>query len=155
MQHYGWRYDYKARAVDEAMRLGPLPDWAAGLSRRLVSEGLIEREPDQLIVNEYEPGQGISKHVDCVPCFGPTVVSITLAGGCVMMLAGPEGRRHEIVLAPRSLLVLGGESRVRWSHAIPARKSDVIAGVRVPRARRVSLTFRTIRRSGAPSREIR
>lgn len=154
VQHYGWRYDYKARAVDETMRLGPLPDWATGLSRRLVGEGLVERTPDQLIVNEYQPGQGIAKHVDCVPCFGKTVLSLSLGGGCVMILAGPNGRRRELVLAPRSLLVLGGEARIRWSHAIPARKSDVIEGVRVPRARRISLTFRTVHLRAGQSEAI-
>lgn len=27
VQHYGWRYDYKARRVTADARLGPLPDW--------------------------------------------------------------------------------------------------------------------------------
>ena len=29
VQHYGYRYDYKARKVDASLYLGPLPDWAA------------------------------------------------------------------------------------------------------------------------------
>jgi alkylated DNA repair dioxygenase AlkB len=35
--------------------------------------------PDRLIVTEYEPGHGIAAHVDCIPCFGAIVYSLTLA----------------------------------------------------------------------------
>ena len=34
--------------------------------------------PDQLIVNEYQPGQGISAHIDCEPCFKNTIVTVSL-----------------------------------------------------------------------------
>ena len=53
--------------------------------------------------------------------------------------------RISLRLEPRSLLILSGEARYDWTHAIPARKSDVIKGVRQPRTRRVSLTFRTMK----------
>lgn len=147
VQHYGYRYDYKARRVDPAMYLGPLPDWARPLAARLAREGLMPAEPDQLIVNEYEPGQGIAAHVDCVPCFGPAICSVTLGSRCTMELTalGGEGR-EDLLLERRSLLVLTGDARYRWRHAIPARKSDRVDGVAVPRRRRVSLTFRNIQR---------
>ena len=41
VQHYGWRYDYKARRIDPSMKLGPLPDWAAVIASHLVSSGLL------------------------------------------------------------------------------------------------------------------
>jgi alkylated DNA repair dioxygenase AlkB len=41
--------------------------------------------------------------------------------------------------------VLAGPARRDWTHAIPARQSDVMDGLRVMRQRRVSLTFRTMR----------
>jgi alkylated DNA repair dioxygenase AlkB len=47
-------------------------------------------------------------------------------------------------LEPGSLLVLSGEARFAWTHGIAARRFDVIDGVRTARARRVSLTFRTV-----------
>src|ERR1700761_7123403 len=84
VQHYGYRYDYKARKVDASMYLGPLPDLARPLSARLVADGFMAAAPDQLIVNDYLPGQGITPHVDCVPCFGPVVCSITLGSPCIM-----------------------------------------------------------------------
>ena len=101
--------------------------------------------PDQLIVNEYEPGQGITAHVDCVPCFGPVVCSLTLGSQCVMELSAIKGGGTESLLLERgSLLVLAGESRYHWRHAIPGRKSDQIGEQVIQRSRRVSLTFRTV-----------
>lgn len=146
VQHYGYRYDYKARSV-AGLRIGPLPDWVASLAERVGRA--IGARPDQLIVNEYQAGQGISRHIDCVPCFGPTIASLSLGGPAVMRLTRPadEARAagdERLDLPPRSLLLLRGEARYDWRHAIPARRSDPIDGRRRPRLRRVSLTFRTV-----------
>jgi alkylated DNA repair dioxygenase AlkB len=143
VQHYGYRYDYKARSVNREMYLGDLPEWAHPLARRLHSEGIFPDVPDQLIVNEYEPGQGISPHIDCVPCFGPVVASLSLGSTCVMELSRDD-MMQALLLRPRSLLVLSGEARYQWRHAIRPRRSDVHEGIRLPRARRVSLTFRKV-----------
>src|SRR4051794_38857247 len=136
VQHYGYRYDYKARKVDPSMYLGPLPAWAQPLAARLVADGHMAMAPDQLIVNEYEPGQGITAHVDCVPCFGPVVCSVTLGSQCVMELLALKGDGAESLLLERgSLVVLAGESRYKWRHAIPGRKSDKVGGQVMPRGR--------------------
>lgn len=144
VQHYGYRYDYKARKVVPSMFLGALPRWTAKLVDSLTADGYMSA-PDQLIVNEYTPGQGISSHVDCVSCFGPVVCSISLGSSCVMKLSAVNDSRQEMLfLEPRSLLVLSGESRLSWRHAIPARKSDTWNSRVIRRGRRVSLTFRTV-----------
>lgn len=146
VQHFGWRYDYSARRVTPDMDLGPLPGWLAALAMRLLDGGLFPVEPDQVIANEYLPGQGISAHVDCVPCFGDIIASLSLGGACVMRFAHrASGAVVELPLLPRSLLILQGPARYEWTHAIPARKSDPTTGGRIPRTRRVSLTFRTVR----------
>jgi alkylated DNA repair dioxygenase AlkB len=146
VQHYGYRYDYKAREVDESMYLGPLPEWAQALAARLVSDRHMPIVPDQLIVNEYKPGQGITPHVDCVSCFGPVVCSISLGSQCVMELSSVrEDSAEALLLNRRSLVVLAGDSRRAWRHAIPSRKGDRVNGQVLPRGRRVSLTFRTVR----------
>lgn len=31
VQHYGYKYDYKARAIGNDAYLGPLPDWLSSL----------------------------------------------------------------------------------------------------------------------------
>lgn len=146
VQHYVYRYDYKNRSVDSSQKLGALPAWAQPVAQRLAANEYMATVPDQLIVNEYMPGQGIGAHVDA-PAFGPVICSVSLGTPCVMDLTEVRGEgRESIVLAPRSLLVLGGEARHRWKHAIPVRESDRIGDTDVPRGRRVSMTFRTVPR---------
>ncbi len=148
VQHYGYRYDYKARRVTADSYLGPLPNWLGALATRLAKEGVFEDVPDQVIVNEYLPGQGIAAHVDCEPCFGDIIASLSLGSGCTMEFT--PLRMQEALnqrLEPGSLLVLKGESRFEWKHGIPARKSDEVGEAWVQRARRVSLTFRNVVRT--------
>jgi len=141
VQHYGYKYDYKARAVDHSMYVGPLPPFAVEVARRLTSHGLITEFPDQLIVNEYRPGQGISAHVDCEPCFKNTIVTVSLGSTCEIDFVSIESREvRSTLLEPGSALVLRDAGRYRWMHRIMARKSDH----GVPRGRRVSLTYRNV-----------
>ncbi|MEO1200242.1 MAG: alpha-ketoglutarate-dependent dioxygenase AlkB [Pseudomonadota bacterium] len=144
VQHFGYRYDYKARRVTPESHLGPLPGWIAPLALKLANDGHFADTPDQVIANEYLPEQGISKHVDCEPCFGPVIASLSLLSPCEMVFRTLDGSaKAGIVLEPRSLVILSGEGRYAWTHEIPARQSDLIDGLRQPRSRRISLTFRT------------
>ncbi|WP_344528242.1 alpha-ketoglutarate-dependent dioxygenase AlkB [Streptomyces albiaxialis] len=147
VQHYGHRYDYGRRSVagHQQEAAPPLPEWARRTAARLVREGRMDREAEQVIVNEYQPGQGISAHVDCLPCFGPVIAAISLVSGCLMDFTHPEdGAKLAVPLAPGSLLVMSGPARYTWRHAIAARKSDPGTTGRIPRGRRVSVTFRTL-----------
>lgn len=149
VQHFGYRYDYKARAVTEEAYLGALPAWLEPLAARICMSGVFRAMPDQVIANEYLPGQGISAHVDCVPCFEDTIVSVSLLSACEMVFRErATGARCAINLHPRSAIVLKGAARYDWTHEIPARKSDVIDGVKTNRARRISLTFRRVIQPG-------
>lgn len=145
VQHYGYRYDYTSRRVDAADHIGSLPAWATFLSERLLAGGHFATVPDQLIVNEYESGQGIASHIDCQPCFGDVVSSLTLGSHCVMeMTSAAQGEVIPLLLERRSMLVLSGDARHFWKHGIPKRKTDLVGETRRPRGRRVSLTFRTV-----------
>lgn len=145
VQHYGWRYDYKSRRIDQGDWLGPLPDFALPILERLTQARIFASPPDQLIVNEYMAGQGIAAHIDCEPCFGGTVASLSLNSPSTMRLRNRKsGLLYDIDLAPQSLLVLNGEARYEWTHEIAARKNDLIDGQRRPRGRRISLTFRNV-----------
>jgi alkylated DNA repair dioxygenase AlkB len=145
VQHFGYRYDYKARSVSQSDRLEDWPVWADDLAGRLYEDHFFQHKPDQVIINDYAPGQGISAHVDCEPCFGPVIASVSLLSACDMLFQHrTSGHIVPVRLAPMSLLVLSGEARYNWTHAIPARKSDLVNGIRVPRSRRMSLTFRTV-----------
>ena len=69
VQHYGFKYDYKARRVARDMRIGKLPKWLEELAEKLWIDGHMPEVADQVIVNEYEPQQGISRHIDCETLF--------------------------------------------------------------------------------------
>lgn len=142
VQHYGYRYDYKARRIDRSMRIGRLPVWVADIGNRLVERKIFDRAPDQAIVNEYEAGQGIARHIDCEPCFGGTVASLSLLSAVAMDFENASsGEVRSLRLEPGSLIVLQEEARYGWKHGISARLSDP-PGIR--RGRRISITFRTV-----------
>lgn len=146
VQHYGYRYDYKARQARREDYLGSLPELFQHLAERLTAEGHFQTLPDQVIVNEYQPGQGISAHIDCQPCFGETIASLSLLSACVMRFASlTHSQLMELHLQPASLLVLSGDARHLCTHAIPSRKTDVFEGQKHFRSRRLSLTFRTMK----------
>jgi alkylated DNA repair dioxygenase AlkB len=52
--------------------------------------------------------------------------------------------KKRLLLEPRSLLIMTGEARYKWTHGIPKADTDEWNGKLIPRSRRVSLTYRTI-----------
>ncbi len=148
VQHYGYRYDYTKRNLSVDDKIGALPQWADSLCQRFVQDGTFDgAPPDQLIVNEYEPGQGIAPHADR-DCFGAVLAGVSLASDCLMdIYPNPKNKKADsfpITLERRSLLVMSGESREKWLHGIRPNKSDTQDEQKVPRTRRISLTFRTV-----------
>ncbi|TPG65334.1 alpha-ketoglutarate-dependent dioxygenase AlkB [Hymenobacter nivis] len=150
VQHYGYRYDYKSRRIDRAQYLGPLPTWCEYYAEQFHAAGyFVDAPPDQVIVNEYEPGQGIAPHIDCTPCFDDTVISISLGSTCIMNLSRADDPTitFDQVLMPGSAIILQEEARFQWKHGIKPVKADMVNGTRSARQRRVSLTFRKVRLS--------
>lgn len=145
VQHYGYRYDYKARSVTLESYLGSLPEWLSSYCQQMHADNLFPQLPDQGIVNEYQPGQGIVPHIDCVPCFTETIASLSLGSPCVMEFTHVETQKKiPMLLEPRSLAVLSGDARYGWQHAIPHRKTDRYNEQTFQRGRRLSLTFRKV-----------
>jgi alkylated DNA repair dioxygenase AlkB len=139
VQIYGYTYHHTKGGI---YRIGDLPSWVDDLATRLVRDGLMPNQPDQMIANDYTPGSGIFPHVD-LEAFADTIVSISLGSACVMEFTDTDSNRLEqLLLDPGSALVLSGDARYRWKHGIPARATDVWMGRDLPRGRRVSLTFR-------------
>nr|QBK86915.1 MAG: 2OG-Fe(II) oxygenase superfamily protein [Marseillevirus LCMAC103] len=139
--HFGWSYPYAggalqaARPIPASLRLGAkfarLPAGAAGFA------------PDQLIVNRYEPGQGIAPHVDRTDLFGPVIACVTLGSGAEMEFTRPGYPSFRVYTTPGSLYAMTGEARYLWQHRMRSRLTDPEGGKRVPRGVRVSLTYRT------------
>ena len=146
VQHYGYKYDYKARKIDNSFFLGELPQFLKKIGKRLFNEKLIDFIPDQAIINEYEPGQGISQHIDCEPCFGDIIISLSLGSSAIMTFTKEINSKEkiELFLDRNSLLIMSGISRYKYYHGIPARKKDNIGNKPLQRQRRLSITFRKI-----------
>jgi alkylated DNA repair dioxygenase AlkB len=146
VQHYGYKYDYKRRNIDKSMHLGEIPDWCKNIGIKMQAYGIIDFMPDQVIVNEYLPGQGISNHIDCEPCFNDTIISLSLNSSCIMHFTNNLNvqRVIPVLLEPCSLVVLKKDARYNWMHGIKAVKTDNYYGEKIIRRRRVSLTFRKV-----------
>lgn len=146
VQHYGYKYDYKFHRINHSMRIADLPDWLQNFAERLSRQGIFKETPDQVIVNEYMPGQGITNHIDCPPCFSDTIASLSLGSQCVMNFTNKHNKKEIIpyLLDVCSIVVLKGEARYDWMHGIKLVKYDTYFGHKIKRGRRVSLTFRKV-----------
>eukprot|EP00667_Euglena_gracilis_P015900 EG_transcript_16573 len=170
-QQYGYTFCYATGNLDAAE---PIPAYYDTLIDRLCKvldtngQPVFPQRPNQLIVNEYTPGQGINPHIDR-DLFEDGIVIVSLLSDIQMVFDSDlshVGRVNVIETDPqqrlqvqpltdtmvpvwmerRSLVVLKGESRYKWSHEIPARAHDSKNGRMVRRKRRVSVTFRVVRR---------
>ncbi|CAN6269167.1 unnamed protein product [Urochloa humidicola] len=172
VQHYGYEFLYETRNVDSKQFLGELPAFVSTVLEKITSfpgvkkcsAGLV----DQLTVNEYPCGVGLSPHVDTHSAFEEMIFSLSLAGPCIMefrkyrngswrapsvvygadedISQEPECIRKAIFLPPRSMLLMSGEGRYAWHHYIPHHKIDDVGGQVIKRnSRRVSFTFKKVR----------
>ena len=155
-QHYGYRYCYKSKKLFDAE---PIPvDYTHlmlkyNLATATFGTGTFDSigevlnppfVPEQIIVNEYLVGQGISQHVDSKECFAETILSLSLGSQTTMIFENLQSKvKKSFILQPRSLLIMEDEAREFWAHSIPATVFDG----KIKRTRRVSLTFREILKS--------
>jgi alkylated DNA repair dioxygenase AlkB len=149
-QHYGYEYDYRSGGTQVRLA-SQIPGWCEFVITRLLESGMMTQRPDQMIVNEYEPGQGIAGHIDHTQLFGGEIVSVSLGSTVVMDFTRHANERMGVVLPARSAILLTGESRYVWRHGIAARKTDKGIG---PRGRRVSLTFRVMRETAVKRQKL-
>ncbi|KAL3879966.1 hypothetical protein ACJMK2_032242 [Sinanodonta woodiana] len=150
VKHYGYEFKYGINNVDPD---DPLPEGIPTLCNDVIKQALqtghVKFTPDQLTINQYEPGQGIPPHVDTPSAFEDGIMSLSLGSQVLMDFRHPDGQHLSVLLPPCSLLIMTGESRYIWSHGITPRKSDIIPApggglTLAPRGLRTSFTFRKI-----------
>ncbi|XP_067000692.2 alkylated DNA repair protein alkB homolog 8 isoform X2 [Anabrus simplex] len=154
VKHYGYEFLYSNNNVDKDNPMKEqIPSECDIVFDHLkeVDPKLISKNPDQLTVNQYLPGQGIPPHVDTHSAFEDAILSLSLGSSVVMDFRHKDGRHIPVLLPRRSLLVMSGEARYSWSHGITPRKLDVVptlkGGLTVQkRGIRTSFTFRWVRR---------
>ena len=145
VQHYGYKYNYRSHNAAQATT--PLPPWAISLASKLQSL-FNNKIPEQCIINEYLPGQGIGMHTD-ITGFGPIVASLSLLSAWPIHFRAPGTLSsynrlsvptdEQMILPQRSLLVLTGQARYKWMHGIDPNNTRGLP------SRRISTTFRTLR----------
>lgn len=152
VKHYGYEFLYTINNVDRNTPLqNKIPDECNFLWHRLTEKcpNIKPFNPDQLTVNCYHPGHGIPLHVDTHSAFEDPIISLSLGSSTVMEFKNETGEHLSVVLPRRSLLILSGESRYKWTHGITPRVFDVVptaTGLTVQkRDVRVSFTFRKIK----------
>jgi len=104
----------------------------------------------QATLNRYEPGEGITPHVDLLKRFGDGIIGVSLGAGCAMDFKEVEGdARWSIWLPPLSIIVLEGDARYRWTHGIERVRKDWVSkggsddeGEWIDRGLRTSITLR-------------
>ncbi|PPQ66177.1 hypothetical protein CVT24_000154 [Panaeolus cyanescens] len=112
----------------------------------------------QAIINLYQPGEGITPHVDLLSRYGDGIIGVSLGSGCAMRFDKTattdnsfpsEGERHDLYLPERSVIVLSEDARYQWTHGIDKKTRDFVAndtdstqGAWVERSVRLSVTYR-------------
>lgn len=168
-QFFGLIYYQTSQSVPELQPTGdsstsaqqgrPMSDLPPWLLHRVLDTGIYLADPgiNQVQANEYLEDSGIGLHVED-PAAGPAFATLSLLEPVQMTLSRAidgrpvprDGRDREdcakVLLEPRSLLVLQGDSRYGFAHAI--RQSRLVhlrdGGIlrRSTGYRRISLTFR-------------
>lgn len=142
LQYYGYRNELE-KPYDLVEFPVPMPPLIKQLSQEIVNRHILITQPDQVIINEYLPGQGIRPHKDR-NYFENQICGINLGSGCIMrFIKGTDV--VDIEVPRRSLYVMQDEVRYKWKHAIPPRKKDIIDGNIQHRERRWSITYRKVK----------
>ena len=142
-RHYGYNYNYKTKNITKNDYLGKLPNWIDDYIIRMTKEKHIYEYPDQMTVNRYLPGEGISAHVDVPTIFKEKLYSISLGSGCNMNFEnGTECFSYYIY--PRSFMLMEGKARYEYKHGIKRLKEDLVENVSIDRQTRYSITFRNV-----------
>jgi alkylated DNA repair protein alkB family protein 6 len=159
------------RPLPEGMAPEALPGWVSSVCDALVRGGVFSAEapPNHVLLNEYQPGQGIDAHRDG-PLYEPRVAILSLGSSCSFDFVRNDETRAPVaslLLPPRGLLVFTADAYDTFLHTVPALPTDAgrpnlvrldlapgIAGPDEaaaaaatpppPRARRVSLTVRRV-----------
>ena len=176
--HYGGTYcvmaprdaspETRKRIENDIITAPPVPRELAFLVDQMVSHGVYspDQKPEYIIVNEYLAGHGISAHIENFR-FDEPVCGLTLGHADNLRfheLVEPDdgsvrtgkaakaertGRKVDVWMPSRSLLVMKGEGRWKWQH-------EIVRGRKKQHSfKRTSLTFRVEKRGNRDSSNSR
>ena len=140
--NFGYSYDYRGYGKNIVYNM---EEWLVELFNKCKCTLNMKIDCDasklMVIVNEYEPGQGISGHVDDTSKFGEWIICVVLnSGSNIIFTNGDE--RNSYYIKNRDVYAMTGDARYRYKHEITKTKSDKVDKDRIKRGIRVSITFR-------------
>ncbi len=136
---YGWDYDY---INDAFMKCEPMPDGFLAVRKIAARQAGIELDLfAECLLNRYEPGAIIQRHLD-KPVWNH-VAGVSLGGTSTMVFEkDDDSDRIEVVLKPRSIYAMTGDARYRYTHELlPSEET------------RWSITFRSLSKLGERQRD--
>ncbi len=86
---------------------------------------------NQIIINEYKPGQQIAYHTDHIKLFGPVIACITIGQSIPIYFRKAVVKQLDIKSG--SMYIMTGEARYEWQHSLKNNTQDT----------RYSITYRT------------
>jgi alkylated DNA repair dioxygenase AlkB len=144
-QHYGYKYNYKSRNITEEDYLGPIPDWFDFFIEKTRLTKLIKQKPDQIIINRYLPGEGISAHTDIPSIFKNQIFTLSLGSGAIIEFKNKiNDETKQMYLPRRTFLLMQDEARYNYTHEIKKNKIDDVNGKKKIRKTRYSITCRNV-----------
>ncbi|XP_055608672.1 alpha-ketoglutarate-dependent dioxygenase alkB homolog 6 [Uranotaenia lowii] len=141
-----------------------IPTWLANYVDRVnqLQPNVFEsdRKANHVLINEYQPGQGIMPHLDG-PLFYPTITTISCGSHTVLQFEDQSDERRpvaKLLVEPRSLLILKDDMYHKYLHSIAETDTDAVDGSLnnlkhcegvqlgdvLPRKTRISLTIRHV-----------
>lgn len=135
--HYGYYYSYNKTGLTPAPQIPHYLEKIVNEKRinNLLGFNLIKIPFEQVIINEYKPGQEINYHTDHKILFGPIIVCITV-GQAVPIHFKLDNEVKIINVAANSMYIMTDEARNLWKHYLKNNNDK----------NRYSITYRTIKK---------
>ena len=151
-------YGKRRACMMETLPNGPLLE----LANELVARGIFscDEPPNHVLLNDYQPGQGILPHTDG-PVYASRTATLSLGSDVLLNFTKrltteqvgivDNSPKVQLLLEARSLVVFEQEAYLEYCHGIDMDKYEEFAlpvcanasvGTRVERGHRLSMTFR-------------
>ena len=138
---FGFKFNYDTHEIEKGR---PWPKELESLAERL--KPYFKGKPvNQCIVNRTKPPQGFGRHFDNSKFDDPVATLCTNSGVNIIFIHKDGRHYHAMRSQRRSLIVMSGESRYEYQHAIPEGVDDAWKGKLIPRNMRISWTLRSMR----------
>ena len=118
--HYGYYYSYDRTGLRPAPKI---PDFLQELiSNEMFKKinkkyNIVNYDFDQVIINEYLPGQQINYHIDHTTLFSDVIVCITI-GSSVPINFKWENEIVSVDVASGSMYIMTDDARYKWQHSL-------------------------------------